>query len=86
MVLEVLVVIFSKMRIEGELDEIATFVWRQPSSRSRSAVPVRLETFIAATALETQLCELWNVLSREIEFWKYLRLIGLTSSSEERSL
>ena len=74
------------MRIEGELDEIATFVWRQASSRSRSTVSARLETFITATALETQSCELGNVLSREIEFWKYLRLIDLTPSSEERSL
>ena len=47
---------------------------------------MRLKTFITATALETQFCQPRNPLSREIEFWKYLRLIGLTPSSEERSL
>ena len=84
--LEVLVVSFPRMRIEGELDDIVTFVWWQGNSRSRSTVPARLETFITATALKTQSCEFGNVLRREIEFWKYLRLVGLTPSSEERSL
>ena len=84
--LEGLVVSFCRMRIEGEQQEVPTFGWRQTSSRSRSTVPARLKTFIMATALETQFCELGNPFSSKIEFWKYLRLTDLTSSSGERSL
>ena len=48
-------------------------------------MPARLKTFVTATALETHFCELGNPFSSEIEFSKYLRLIGLTSSLEARS-
>ena len=81
-----IVVSFSRMRIGGDLDEILTFVWRQTSSRSRSTIPARLKTFVTAAVLETHFCEPGNPFSNEIEFSKYLRLIGLTSSSEEGSL
>ena len=59
---------FSRMRIVCELDEIATFVWRQASSRSRSTISARLEAFITTTALEMQFCELGNPPGRSIEF------------------
>ena len=62
------------MWIKGELEEFPTFVWWQMSSRSRSTVPARLETFITGTALETQFCEPRNLLSREIEFLEILTL------------
>ena len=74
------------MQIEGEVDEILTFVWRQTSSRSRSTIPARLKTFVTATALETQFCETGNPFSSVIKYSKHLRLTGLTSSSEEGSL
>ena len=73
-VLEAIEVSFSKMWIKGELEEFPTVVWRQTSSRSRSTVPARLETFIRGTALETQFCEPRNLLSREIEFLEIPRL------------
>ena len=68
------------MRIEGELDEIPTVVWGQKSSRSRSTVPARLETFITAGALETQFWEPRNPLSGEIEFLEILTLDRLDRS------
>jgi len=62
------VVSFYMMRIEGELDEIATFVWQQTSSRSKSTVPARLKAFITRTALETKFCEPGNPFRSENEF------------------
>jgi len=64
----VLVISFAMMWIECELEEMATFVRRKTSSRSRLTVPTRLKAFITETALETQFCEPGNPFNTEIEF------------------
>jgi len=80
------VVRFSGIRTEGELEKIRTFVWRLASSGSRFTIPARLKTFFPTATLETQFCEPGDPLRRGNEFLKYLRLVGLSSSSEGRSL